>query len=61
MPVVMVTWYEGRSGQQKAQLAAAITDALVDIGKTKPENCEIIFHDVKRSDWAIGGKLQTAS
>jgi 4-oxalocrotonate tautomerase len=58
MPVVTIYWYEGRSEDQKARIASAITDALVSIGKTQPEACEIIFQDVRRADWAIAGRLQ---
>jgi 4-oxalocrotonate tautomerase len=58
MPVVTIYWYEGRSEEQKAQIAAAITDTLVTIGKTQPHSCEIIFQDVRRADWAIAGRLQ---
>lgn len=60
MPVVLIHWYEGRSDEQKAKIARAITDVLVEIGKTAPEHCEIIFQDVKRSDWAIAGELQSS-
>jgi 4-oxalocrotonate tautomerase len=55
MPVVTVEWLEGRTSQQKAQLAQAMTQAFVDIAKVSKEQVWIVFRDVKRSDWAIGG------
>ena len=57
MPVITVDWLEGRTPQQKAQLAEALTQAFVDIAKVSKEQVWIVFHDVKRSDWAMSGKL----
>ena len=57
MPMVTVEWLEGRTPEQKQQLAASLTDAFVAIAKVKPEQVWIMFQDVKRSDWAMSGKL----
>ena len=61
MPVVTIDMWEGRTKEQKAAVARAITDALVDIAKTTPEHVNIIFRDVKKEDWAIGGQLSSES
>ena len=57
MPVITVEWLEGRTAQQKAALTEAITNAFIDEAKVKPEQVWIVFRDVKRSDWAMSGKL----
>ena len=57
MPVITVDWLEGRTAQQKAQLANAITDACVAAAQVSKEQVWIVFRDVKRSDWAMGGQL----
>lgn len=57
MPMITVEWLEGRTAQQKAQLAEAMTAAFVDVAKVSKDQVWIAFHDVKRSDWAMGGKL----
>ena len=57
MPVVTVDWLEGRTPQQKVQLADALTKAFVDIANVSKDQVWIVFRDVKRSDWAMGGKL----
>ena len=57
MPVITVDWLEGRTPQQKAQLAQAMTEAFVAIAKVSKEQVWIVFNDVKRSDWAMGGSL----
>jgi 4-oxalocrotonate tautomerase len=57
MPVVRVSMLEGRTKEQKAALAKAITNALVDIAKTKPESVFVIFENVRKEDWAAAGNL----
>ena len=57
MPVITVEWLEGRTPQQKAQLADALTKAFGEIANVPKEQVWIVFEDVKRSDWAMGGKL----
>jgi 4-oxalocrotonate tautomerase len=61
MPVITIQMYEGRTIEQKKELAAAITEAVVRIAKTTPEATEIIIHDVPRHNWAIAGKLASES
>jgi 4-oxalocrotonate tautomerase len=55
--MVRVEMWPGRTKEQKAELARAITDAVVTIGKTTPEATQIVFQDVPKEDWAIGGVL----
>ena len=57
MPVITVEWLEGRTQQQKAQVADVMTQAFVDIAKVSKEQVWVVFRDVKRSDWAMAGKL----
>ena len=55
--MITVEWLEGRTRQQKAQLADALTKACVEIGKVSKDQVWIVFRDVKRSDWAMAGDL----
>lgn len=57
MPVITVDWLEGRTPQQKRELGEAITKAFVEVGKVTPDQVWIVFRDVKRSDWVMGGTL----
>jgi 4-oxalocrotonate tautomerase len=57
MPMITVDWIAGRTPQQKAELAKAITQAFVAIAKVSSEDVWIVFRDVPRSDWAMAGKL----
>ena len=57
MPNITVQWYAGRTDAQKREITAAITEAMVKIGKTTPEQVHIVFQDVEKSDWGVNGKL----
>ena len=61
MPIVRVETGPGRTKEQKALLAMAITDAIVDIGKTTPEATIIVFEDVEKENWAQSGILASES
>ena len=55
MPIVTVQMWSGRTEEQKAELAKAITDAVVKVAKTTPEATIVIFQDVERENWVQGG------
>ncbi len=56
MPVVTVEMWEGRTIEQKKQLAEGITLSFIKIGTPK-EAVQIIIKDIPKHNWAIGGKL----
>ena len=56
MPVVTVEMWEGRTIEQKKQLAEGITSSLVKIGVPQ-EAVRVIIKDNPKHNWAIGGKL----
>ncbi|HZS33792.1 MAG TPA: tautomerase family protein [Methylomirabilota bacterium] len=57
MPNITIQWYAGRTAEQRRQIVAAITEAMVTIGKTTPDQVHIVFQDVERSYWGVNGKL----
>ena len=57
MPIVRIEMWPGRSHAQKAELAKAITDAMVSITNTTPESTIIVFEDVPKENWAQSGTL----
>ena len=57
MPIVRIEMWPGRSHAQKAELAKAITDAMVSITNTTPESTIIVFEDVPKENWAQRGTL----
>jgi len=61
MPVVRVEMWTGRTQSQKAELARVITDAIVAIAHTTPEATTVIFDDIAKENWAVGGVLASQS
>jgi len=57
MPFVNVQMLAGKTVEQKAALAKAITNAFVEIAQSKPEAVYVIFTDVQKTDLAKAGKL----
>ena len=59
MPTYRVEMIEGRTVAQKKKLVEAITRVSVEILGGTPEAVDIVITDVKRENWATGGKLWT--
>lgn len=57
MPLITVQLFEGRSVEQKREYAKALTEASVRVLGIDPGAVDVVFSDVKRSDWATGGVL----
>jgi 4-oxalocrotonate tautomerase len=57
VPYVIVEMFEGRTVEQKRAAAKAITDAIVTHLNTSAEATHVIFHEMKRENFAHGGKL----
>ena len=57
MPFIHVEFLEGKTLEQKREIAKAITDAMVKIGGVNPEAVYVIFNDLSKSNLAKGGQL----
>jgi 4-oxalocrotonate tautomerase len=57
MPTYHVEMMEGRTVEQKKKLVAAITRVSVEILGGEPDSVDILITDIKRENWATGGKL----
>ncbi|MBM4463449.1 MAG: 4-oxalocrotonate tautomerase [Chloroflexi bacterium] len=57
MPIVRVEMWPGRTHAQKAELARLITEAVVKVADTTPQATIVIFEDVPKENWAVGGVL----
>ncbi len=58
MPFVTIEWFEGRSDDQKSEIAEKVTAVLAEVGEMPPDQVWIRFVDVPKADWAIGGQIQ---
>jgi 4-oxalocrotonate tautomerase len=57
MPIIRVEMLEGRSIEQKKELAQALTEATVKILGTSPEAVDVLLFDMPKTDWAKAGVL----
>ncbi len=57
MPIITIRLLEGRTLEQKRELTQAISEAVSRIAKTPLEGVHVIFENVPRTDWGLGGVL----
>lgn len=57
MPVINITLWKGRTKEQKAQFAKVITKEMVNILNTTEEAIQVIYHEIEKENWVIGGKI----
>lgn len=57
MPVVRVSWFEGKDSVAKQAVAAEITESIVKHTGTDANYIYVIFEDITPSNWAGAGKL----
>ena len=57
MPTINIQLFEGRTVEQKRELAKAITETVCKTLKCSPSAVDIIMQDVKKENWATAGKL----
>lgn len=55
MPLIRVELFEGRSPEQKRELAQALTEATMKTLNCKADAVEVMFFDIARHDWATAG------
>jgi 4-oxalocrotonate tautomerase len=58
VPVVTIEWYQGRSAEQKKEIAEKVTEVISEVGKTPADQVWIKFVESPKSEWAIGGEIQ---
>ena len=57
MPTYHVEMMEGRTIEQKKKLVAEITRVSVEVLGGVADSVDVVITDIKRENWATGGKL----
>jgi 4-oxalocrotonate tautomerase len=57
MPIVKVEMWAGADKELKSNLAKGITDVIVNNVKCPVQAVTIIFNEVPKENWVIGGKF----
>lgn len=59
MPILRVSLWSGRTKEQKAKLAKALTDTMVDTAEVPAQSVTIQFDELPKENWATGGQLHS--
>lgn len=59
MPLIKVSLWAGKSKEQKAALAKALTDTIVQVGGVPPQSVTIQIEELPKENWATGGVLHS--
>lgn len=57
MPIIRVEMLAGRTVEQKRELAEVLTRETARIAGTNPSSIFVVFEDVAKENWAVGGTL----
>ena len=57
MPTLRVEMFAGRTLEQKRALARELTEATVRALGVSAASVEVLFYDIQKQDWAVGGAL----
>lgn len=61
MPNVIIEFIEGRTIEQKREMAKRVTDALVETIHCKREAVTVVMHELSKDQVASGGVLRIDS
>ena len=57
MPILRVSMWAGRTKEQKADMARALTETMVEVAGVPSEAVIIQFEDLPKENWATGDRL----
>jgi 4-oxalocrotonate tautomerase len=57
--MVKIDWLEGRTVDQKREIAKKVTETIVHVTGCPPEAVSVVFNDHPRHDIAKAGKLMS--
>lgn len=60
MPIIQVHMMEGRDDQQKEQLIAELTEAVVNSLGAPRDSVRVLLNEMPKSHWGIAGKSARA-
>lgn len=57
MPIVHIDLLEGRTQEQLSNMARKVTEAIVNTTGAKSESVHIVINEMKKTNYALNGKL----
>jgi len=59
MPILRVSLWSGRTKEQKAALAKALTETMVLVANVPPQAVTVQIEELPKENWATGGELHS--
>jgi 4-oxalocrotonate tautomerase len=59
MPVVNLSFYPGRTDDQKRELVRRITDVVTDVTGVDPHDVWVLITEVPKENFGVAGELQS--
>lgn len=59
MPVVQISWWAGRTEEQKKKVIEEVTKVIAEVLEIRPEAVTILIYDIPKENWGLGGKPST--
>ena len=59
MPILRVSLWSGRTKEQKAKVAKALTDTMVQVAGVPAEAVTVMFEELPKENWATKGTLHS--
>ncbi|MBN1424726.1 2-hydroxymuconate tautomerase family protein [Candidatus Fermentibacteria bacterium] len=59
MPIIRVSLWSGRTKEQKATLAKALTETMVRVAEVPAHAVTIQIEELPKDNWATGGELHS--
>ena len=60
MPFVSIRILKGHSQERKDEISRRVTEVISDVTKLPPDAIWVVFEDVTKEDWFVGGKTVKA-
>ena len=57
MPIIRIEMLEGRPQEIRQKIATDMTEVLIRHLGAQPEHVYVMFSEVARKDWAVGGRF----
>ncbi len=57
MPFIRISMYSGRPHELKKKLAAKVTDVTAETLDVPKDWVTVVYDEIPKSDWAVGGEL----
>jgi len=57
LPIVTIQLFPGRTHEMKKSAAEKITEIIVEELKAKKEDVLIVYQEIQKENWCMGGKM----